>query len=147
LGNVITAAEQQAAAAAENNANAQQAAAQAGQSLFASLTQLIAQSLASANSFKQLTANLEAAGVQFLAQTAQSMVPGPFGALLGGLIQFGGNLLLNREQKLPIKDGAMETRIINLKEMGLMFSAVRDRGEMAFSRQRAELWAAAARGG
>jgi len=143
---IITRAEQEAAAAADKKEKADQAGAKAGWNLFDALAGLAAQALSSSNSMKELADNLARAGVNFLAQMANQMVGGPMGTLLGGLIQFGGNLLLNPEQSLPIRDGALETRVINLNEMNLQFAAVRDRGELAYSRKRREEWSTAARG-
>jgi hypothetical protein len=144
---IITRAEQEAAAAAEKNAQGQQAAAKAGFDLFGALAGLAAQALSSSNSIKELGDNLMRAGVNFMAQMANQMLGGPLGTLAGGLIQFGGNMLLNQEQKLPIRDGALETRVVNLKEMGLQYAGIRDRGELAYSRRRREDWASAGRGG
>lgn len=144
---IITRAEQEAAQAAQKNAQGQQQAAKAGFNLFDSLAQLAAQALSSSNSIKELGDNLARAGVNFLAQMANQMIGGPMGTLLGGLIQFGGNMLLNKEEGLPIRDGALETRIVNFKEMNLQYAAVRDRGELAYSRRRREEWASASRGG
>jgi hypothetical protein len=82
-----------------------------------------------------------------MSQMANQMLGGPLGTLAGGLIQFGGNMLLNQEQKLPIRDGALETRVINLPEMPLQYNAVRDRGELSYSKRRNQEWESATRGG
>lgn len=148
---MVTKAEQDASAEAakqaEKDAKAKEKAQKASWDLFGSFAQLAAQALASSNSIKELGDNLARAGVQWISQMAQNMIGGPLGTLLGGVVQFAGNVLLNREQQLPIKDGALETRVVNLNEMNLQYSAVRDRGEMAFSRHRREEWSAAANGG
>jgi hypothetical protein len=144
---IITRAEQEAAQAAEKNAEGQQAAAKAGFDLFGALAGLAAQALSSSNSIKELGDNLARAGVNFMAQMANQMLGGPIGTLAGGIIQFAGNMLLNKEPTLPVRDGALDVRVINLKEMGLQYAGVRDRGELAFSRKRREEWSIAARGG
>jgi chemotaxis protein histidine kinase CheA len=144
---IITRAEQEAAKAAEKKEKADQAAAKQSWNLMDALANLAAQALSSSNSMKELGDNLARAGVNFLAQMANQMVGGPMGTLLGGLIQFGGNLLLNKESPLPIRDGALETRIVNFHEMNLQYAGVRDRGELAYSRKRREEWSSASRGG
>jgi hypothetical protein len=71
-------------------------------------------------------------------QIAQQRFGGLGGSLLGGLLQFGANLLTNREEKLPIKDDAFDVRIVEVVDNAFDFAAVRDRGQLAFQRGRYE---------
>ena len=70
------------------------------------------------------------------------------GYLLGGLFGFGMNLLaanlFRKDQKLPIRDDAMDSRIINWDEAYINYAAVRDQSELSYSRRWRESWAAAA---
>ncbi len=65
---------------------------------------------------------------------------GPLGAIFGALLNFGGNAFLNKEPKLPIREGALDTRVINFKDAGFSYRAVEDSSELAYSRQRRLEW-------
>jgi hypothetical protein len=120
---------------------AEQAAAKAGWDLSGALMTLTGQALASSSSFKELTQNLMQAAGTFLNQLGSNLVGGgPFGSLVGGLLQFGWNMLTNRDEKLPIHDNALNSRIINWSDMVLSLTAVRDRSELAFARSYNESW-------
>jgi hypothetical protein len=87
---------------------------------------------------KELTQNLIQAGGQFLSQMATQMIPGPFGTLLGGGIQFAFNML-GADKALPIKNGAMEVRVVNFSDLYLDMTAIRDRSELAYSKERRDM--------
>jgi hypothetical protein len=104
----------------------------------------VEQALRSSSSMKELTDNLIKGGISLVSQMAQQMIPGPIGGLLGAGIQFVGNMLFHTEEPLPIKDNALEVRVINFSDMALDFVGIRDRSEIAYSRQRRQAWAVGA---
>lgn len=98
---------------------------------------------------KELGDNLMRAGVTWISQFAQNSIGGPLGTLAGGLVQFAGNLLFNKEQPLPVHDGALDVRIINWQDDQRDLAAVRDASQLAarVSRRRDFSLAFAAQGG
>jgi hypothetical protein len=111
--------------------------------------QLAAQALRSSNSMKELSDNLLKAGVTWLSQFAENTIGGQFGGLAGGLVQFAGNLLFNKDEPLPVHDGALDVRIINWQDDQRDLAAVRDSSQLAarVSRRRDFSLAFAAQGG
>lgn len=104
------------------------------------LASFAAQALAASSSAKELQANLVQGLGSFLAQSAQQMMPGPLGTLLGGGIQY----LFNRiqaDQALPVHDDAVDVRVINFPKAGLEYSAVRDKSELRFARSQRDRYA------
>jgi len=104
--------------------------------LHESFEQLANSALSGANSLDELKdASLDMIG-NLANQLAQNKIGGLGGMLLGGALQFAGNLLFNQEQKLPVKDDALDVRIVEVVENVFDFAAVRDRGQLAFQRDR-----------
>lgn len=144
---VYTQAELQAMEAAAREAEKQQG--QLGrqkQDFLDALAGLTAGALAASHNFTELGQNLLQAAGQLLQQSVVQAIPGPFGQLLGGGLQFLLNMLTYREQALPVRDNAVDVRVINFSDLYLDLAAVRDRSELSFSYQRQQTWAAAARG-
>ena len=100
------------------------------------LATLAAQALSSSNSLKELGQNAAKAGFDFLSQATSNMVGGPLGTLLGGGISFLGNLLMNHERPLNVKDGAIDVRVINWQDDTRDLAAVRDASQLAFRGKR-----------
>ena len=100
------------------------------------LATLAAQALSSSNSLKELGQNAAQAGFDFLSQSAANMVGGPLGTLLGGGISFLGNLLMHPQEKLNVKDGAIDVRIINWQDDTRDLAAVRDASQLAYRGKR-----------
>ena len=101
-----------------------------------SLGQLTNSALAGASSVGELGDAMIGVSGQLGNQFFQNNVGGLGGQLLGGLFQFGINALMNDEQKLPVKDDAMDVRIVEVVDNALDFAAVRDKSQLAFQRER-----------
>ena len=110
------------------------------------LGQLIGQAIASASSFKEMGEAAAKAAAQFLGAQVSESVGGFFGPILGGGIQFLVNSLFNNDDKMPIVDNAVNTRIINWDEASIKLGIVRDRAERSYSSQFRSEFASAARG-
>lgn len=110
------------------------------------LAQLANSALMSSSSLKELGQNALQAVPGFLNQLGQAMMPGPGGLLFGGLLGFGANMLLNKDDKLPVNDNAVDVRLVAIRS-GVEFVAVRDRSERSMSAGFRQRWSgAAARG-
>lgn len=134
----------QAADAAQKRQQADQGAVQAGWNLVEALTGLAAGALRSSSSLDGLTQSLIQAGGSFIDQLATQMLPGPFGNLLGAGAHFLWNMAFAREETLPVKDGALEVRVVNFSDLRLDFASIRDKSEISHSKRRREAWAMAA---
>jgi hypothetical protein len=106
------------------------------------LMQAAGSALASSSSFRELGENATQAMGSILNQLGSNLAGGgPFGGLVGGLFQFGWNMLTgDGEPKLPIRDNALDTRIINFSDLVMDLASVRDRSELSFQRSRRERW-------
>ena len=100
------------------------------------LATLAANALASSNSLKELGKNAAQAGFDFLSQATANAIGGPLGTLLGGGVSFLGNLLMNQEKPLNVKDGAIDVRVINWQDDTRDLAAVRDASQLAFRGKR-----------
>lgn len=98
--------------------------------------QMVGSALAGASSMDEFTDSLIRAGGQWLASTVKGMFDGFPGGILSGAIQFGVNTLLNKEETIPINDGAVDTRIVEVNDNVFDLMAVRDRGQLAMQYQR-----------
>jgi len=98
------------------------------------LMQMTASALGASDSLESLGLNLARGFGGWLNTTAQSMMPGPGGMLMGGLLQFGVNMLIGKgEQALPIEDNAVRMILVNPRDIAIEMAAVRDSREIAFS--------------
>jgi hypothetical protein len=105
------------------------------------LFQLAGQAFASASSIKELGRNFEQAGGQFLGQLGSNLAGGGgIGSLVGGMLQFGWNMAFGHDEKLPIHDNALNSRIVNWTDMVLAMTAVRDRSELSYAKSYNESW-------
>lgn len=130
--------------AAKDSAKGQQQAAKASWNFADAAMTAAGQALAASHSFRELRENGINAIGGLLNQLGANLVGGgPFGTLVGGLFQFGWNLATSSEETLPIKDGAMETRIVNWSDGFLAFANVRDRSERSFNKRFRDEWALA----
>jgi hypothetical protein len=130
--------------AAADKQKADQAAAKAGWNLADALLSAAAGALRSSSSLEQLTQNLIQAGGGILDQLATQMLPGQLGNLLGAGVHFLWNMAFAREETLPVKDGALEVRVVNFSDLRLDFASIRDKSEISHSKRRREAWAMAA---
>ena len=133
-------------AAAREAEKLQQQMARQKQDFIDSIAGMTAGALAASHNFTELGQNLINAAGQIMRLTVTNAMPGPLGQILGGGVQFLFNMLTYREQALPVRDNAVDVRVINFSDLYLDLAAVRDRSELSFSRQRQQTWAAAARG-
>lgn len=124
----------------------QQQMAQKKQEFIDSIAGMAAGALAASHNFAELGQNLINAAGQIMRLAVTNAMPGPMGQILGGGVQFLFNLLTYREQALPVRDNAVDVRVINFSDLYLDLAAVRDRSELSFSYRRQQQWAAAARG-
>lgn len=124
--------------------------AKAGYDLEDAFGQMLNQVLASSGSLKELGQNALQALPQFANQAITGMMPGLGGQLMGGLAAFGLNwaLGLGGDESLPIRDNALDVRVINFSDSYTDYAAVRDRSELSYRQSYMDGWSAAAlRGG
>jgi len=127
----------------EAKEKAQEAAFNLGESFWG----MVNQALSGASSFKDLGTGLISGAGGLANQFMQATMPGGLGMLLGGLFQFGTNVLLNREKPIDVEDEIQDVRITNWDESNIQFASVRDASERSHSRRWREGWAdPAARG-
>jgi hypothetical protein len=94
----------------------------------------------SALSGAQSLDDLAAASVDMIGQLGnqflQNSVGGLGGMLLGGGFQFLTNLLSFNEQELPVRDGALDVRLVEIVDSARDFTARRDATQLSFQAER-----------
>ena len=99
---------------------------------------MVGSALAGANSMNEFTDALIRGAGQMLGQTVKSMFGGFPGGIISGAIQFGVNQLLNGEEPLPVKDGAVDVRLVDINDNAADILTVRDRPQLAMQAARRE---------
>jgi hypothetical protein len=121
---------------AKKAGDSQQKLADRGLSLLDSFDQMAGSALASAGSIEDFTEAMAKGLARMLGQQIQAGIGGFPGGIIAGGLQFLVNRMFTRDQELPIREGALDTRVINFSDLYLDYTAVRDRSELSASKSR-----------
>jgi len=94
------------------------------------------QALSSARSLDELDDSLLQMIGNLGNQLAQNSIPGIGGDLAGGAFQFLTNLLSLDDDKLPVRDGALDVRLVEITDNSRDITARRDSGQLVYDARR-----------